>query len=483
MAMLFGRLVRWIRLSLVVLLARSTEAFGPLIRSVALAHLISPTDFGIAVAISITAELGEMLLDIGLDQSAVRQIEHNSGKSVLDTLHTIALFRGIILAFLMAVGALIISTYFRNVEAVFAFASIGGTSLIRSFGNLGIKEAARNYSYSPHANTILIEQTVQTILVIVFAIQFEDYRCMLYGIYASSLAYMIASHVLSPVRWRLGWSGDAASEALSFGLPLIPSGAAVAAGMVGDRFAVGSMLDLATLAEYSVISTASILPRNVILKYLVTLVLPVFVNRRFHGSFQDKSLRDRWTILLCAFGFFFGLGFLVFGQPMLTIVFGQRYNPEQLLVSVVAISACLKCLLQLPVPPALAYGDSRFILLTSVLNFASLIVGIIVLWTTKSLVSFVLGIVVADCVAVTVCIARSIRRYHFLPSLSWALSIGSITLLTTGLVILERIGTITLFERLAVALLLALLFAILVLIQWFLHPERMALIVPAIKQA
>ena len=55
MAMLFGRLVRWIRLSLVVLLARSTEAFGPLIRSVALAHLISPTDFGIAVAISITA--------------------------------------------------------------------------------------------------------------------------------------------------------------------------------------------------------------------------------------------------------------------------------------------------------------------------------------------------------------------------------------------------------------------------------------------
>jgi O-antigen/teichoic acid export membrane protein len=450
----------------ILLVARITEALGPLARSVALAHLISPIDFGIAVSISITAGIGDMVLDFGIQQSAVRQIGRYDDGEVLATLHTLAFLRGFVLCFLLVLGASSISTFLRSSSGSEAFYLLGGTFIIRGCSNLGIVEAARNYSFAPGAKAVLLEQAAQTSVVVAAALIARNYQCMLIGIYASSATYMIASHMLSSRRWQLGWSRDAANEAIRFGAPLIPSGAASALGQVGDRFTIGSLLGPAVLAFYSVTSTAAVLPRNVVIRFLNTLFTPFFVNEHSERS-SKASLRDRWTVSLFGTGFFYSLAFIAMGRPLISLVFGQIYEPEQLFVSAVAIGGCLKFFQQYPIPPALAYGDTRFILYISVLNITSLLLGILVLWVSGSLVAFIFGIAVGDFTAVIISIARSVRRYKFGAFLPSMLLIVSNSLLLMAAAVFAQFDAVELFLRMAFLCAFGAFFA-LILAMWLL---------------
>src|SRR5258708_6013471 len=85
-------------------IAQVSEALGPLARSVAMAHLLLPAEFGIALSISITAGLAEMILDFGIDRSAVRMAGSDDDAQILNTLHTLAVLRGTIASILIWLG-------------------------------------------------------------------------------------------------------------------------------------------------------------------------------------------------------------------------------------------------------------------------------------------------------------------------------------------------------------------------------------------
>jgi O-antigen/teichoic acid export membrane protein len=416
------------RAGVLLLIANIAEAFGPLVRSVALAHLLSPVDFGIAISISAAWAFVNLVLDFGLDQSTVRMNDENDGRDILGTIHSLAVFRGAILALAFGTGGFLIADLVKSHYAASTFTLLSLVFLIQGFNNFGVKRAARNYAFAPQAIVTLVAQIGWTVATLWVASSMGDYRCMLVGLYAASLTGVIASHLLSPIRWRLKWSSSTAREVIRFGIPLVPNGAALAFNGLGDRFAVASLLGPAAVAVYSATMAAAILPRGVVLRFLSSLVLPIFVNQYAEGVIQ-RWVYDRWSVLLCGVGAAYGLGFLAFGKPLLGIVFGATYEPDQLFVSIVAVSICQKFLLQLPVPSAIAFGDSPFLLFVTALSVGSVVLGIGGLLSTKSLIGFVFAVVIGDCVALAIVVHKSLRKYNFNPSMVWMLSVGSLSVL------------------------------------------------------
>jgi hypothetical protein len=114
---------------------------------------------------------------------------------------------------------------------------------------------------------------------------------------------------------------------------------------------------------------------------------------------------------------------------LLGIVFGATYEPDQLFVSIIAVSICQKFLLQLPVPSAIAFGDSPFLLFVTGLSVGSVVLGIGGLLATKSLIGFVFAVVIGDFVALVIVIHKSLRKNNFNSSMVWMLSIGSLSIL------------------------------------------------------
>jgi O-antigen/teichoic acid export membrane protein len=317
---------------------------------------------------------------------------------------------------------------------LWAFWVLAGIVLLRGFGNLGIYERQRAYVYWPVALAFSSSQLAWTIVTIATAWYFRDYSCMVWGLVGSLITYLILSHAFAPRRWRLGWDSQAAQEIISYGRPLIPNGVANAIAAQGDRFVVGSALGTAALAVWNVTMATSVLPRGMIVRVLIGMFMPVFVNR---GAADAKQTRlfDRWAACLSIIVTIYALGLIAFGRPVLGLVFGPSYQPSPLLMSLVAVVTCIKFFTCLPVPPALAFGHTRLVLWNSVSSALSLAIAAACIPWLRSLESFIMVLAATDFVALSFILLRSVAMYGFTRSLLCALvmvplvTLGALTLL------------------------------------------------------
>ena len=396
------------------------EVLLPFVRSVALAHLISPTQFGLATALAVASGFAELVTDVGIHNAAMRQGGKNeNGPRALDTLHTILLVRCGLLGLVLTAIGVPLAHFFHAPEAAWSFTLLGPLALLRGFMHMEVKEVMRDYVYGPDAISVVVGHVAWTVVTIGVAVVADDYRCMLYGLYAQTLFQIVATHLVSKTRFRLGWSREIARETLIYGAPMMPNGVALAVSGMGDRFLIGSFLGLNALALYNVAAMAAFMPRGVVLRLLMAVAVPTFINRGIERAASTRSF-DYWAILLTVLSAFYALSFLCFGGVLVELVFGRQYALGQSLVSALALSVYLKFLLSLPAPPALAFGQTRLILLSSVLAACALAGGALAVFLTEHTLShFILGVVAGEFLAVIWIVARSLKLYAFATSLTW----------------------------------------------------------------
>jgi PST family polysaccharide transporter len=401
-----------------LLLGTGVGVTMPFVRSVALAHLIAPEQLGLATALAVAKGFAETIMDIGLGHSAMRQGGDSSDPTVLATLQTIRLIRAAIVGALLALGGIPLASLFHAPEAAWSFSLLGLASFIGGFANMHVKEVMRRYVYGPEAIASSADDLIFTLVAVAAAFVLQDYRCMLAGILAGAIVYVVVTHVVSPVRWRLGWSRDVAREALVYGAPLMPNGIALALSGIGDRFLIGSLLGLVPLAVYNIGSMAAFMPRGIVLRLLMAVAVPAFINT---GRDAAGSLRafDAWAVLLSAISFLYGLSFLCFGGFLVGLVFGETYAPHQTLATLLAVSVYLKFMITLPTPMALAFGQTRFVLLTSVLAVLAVVFGAAFVAAVPDLTSFLAGMVAGELMALVWIVAKSLRIYEFAQRLTW----------------------------------------------------------------
>jgi PST family polysaccharide transporter len=395
-----------------LLAGNAVDTVLPLVRSVVLAHLLIKEEFGLAIVIAAASGMIETMADFGLQYSAVRCPRSIGPDRYYATLHSVLLIRAALLSVILAAAAPILAWVLGQWHILWAFWVLAGIVLLRGFGNLGIYEHQRAYVYWPVALAFSSSQLAWTIVTIATAWYFRDYSCMVWGLLGSLITYLILSHVLATRRWRLGWDRQAAREIISYGRPLIPNGVANAIAAQGDRFVVGSALGTAALAVWNVTMATSVLPRGMIVRVLIGVFMPVFVNRGIEDAKQTR-LFDRWAACLSIIVTCYALGLIALGRPVLGLVFGPAYQPSPLLMNLVAIVTCIKFFACLPVPPALAFGHTKLVLWNSVSSALSLAIAAAWIPWLRSLESFVMVLAVTDFIALSFILMRSVSMYGF----------------------------------------------------------------------
>jgi PST family polysaccharide transporter len=415
------------RSGVMLLLGSGADVLMPFVRSVALAHLIAPSEFGLAIALAAAIGFADLMADLGLHNSAMRHGGSDT-EDALPTLHTILLIRSTIVGAVLALAGAPLAHLFQAPDAAWSFSVLGLAAFMRGFMHLQISEMMRSYVFGPGALANIAHQLVWTVVTVGAAIVLGDYRSMLFGLLAGSVTWVLASHLLSPSPWRLGWSPAVGREALTYGAPLIPNGLALAAASLGDRFLIGSLLNLAALALYNVGSTAAFMPRGVVTRLLMSVALPTFLTSGDEGSAAGRVF-DYWAVALALTASLYSLAFLCVGSILIGLVFGSGYSLNQDLASLFAISVYLKYMATLPVPPALAFGQTRFILATSVLAALAIGCGALAMLVERDLVFFMRGIVAGELLALLWVVAKSIRLYAFTRSVTWFVTLFPLAVL------------------------------------------------------
>ncbi|SOE00753.1 oligosaccharide flippase family protein [Caenispirillum bisanense] len=386
-----------------------SEVVLALVRNIILARLLLPDQFGIAISLSVVFATAELAADTGFDRSAVRG---GAGDPELrrGTLHTLSLLRGLVIGAIVAACGPLLAHTFGAPEVGWAFALLGVGSVFRGFLNLGIKEVARQYEFWVDAVATGILQLSWTLMVVAFWLVFDDFRAMLYGLLAGQFLYVAASHLLSPYRWRLRFDRTIAAEVLKYGAPLVPNGITLAAKNLGDRLVVGAYFGLSVVGLYNVVMMTALLPRGIIQRLLNSVFMSYFVNQGVDGA-REARLYEAYAYVLSFITMGYVVGFSLFGQPVIGLVFGAEYVPDRLLVDLVAAAMVLKMMMSFCIPPALAFGQTRLVLATSVGGILSLAFAALGAELLGTLPALLVGIAAGEAVIVPAIIVLTARRF------------------------------------------------------------------------
>ena len=329
------------------------EIMLPLIRGVMLAHLLTPEQFGIALTVTIAASILELVTDLGIGQLAIKQREHTA----LGTLHTVLLLRAVPLGILIAALGPVFGAIFHTPGAAWVYSIVGLSSALRGCVHLDMKRSMREHNYNGEALSSISSQLAWTFVSITAASWLHDYRAMVFGTLAATIAYVAVSHIVAKHPWRLDWHRSTASEALRYGGPLAFNGMATALANFGDRTLTGATIGVVQLAQYTALATSAFLPRSAVVKYTNSIVTAHFINAE--GIASRRRTGYVWLAIVSVIASTFGIGYNLFGQVATTFVFGKAYHQPQTIISAVALLGSIRYVSLLSGPPFIGFRTHK----------------------------------------------------------------------------------------------------------------------------
>ena len=312
--------------------------------------------------------------------------------------------------------------------ATWAFAALGAVAALRGFENLGVKSMLRANQFSPEASVIAVSQVALLVVTVAAAWWTGRYDCILWGMLAQTIAVVGLSHMVSPRRWRLGFNRVVITEALRFGRPLLIGGAAASVA-TSDRLIVGAVLGPAAIAVYNVAVGSAMLPRSVMARFVTSALVPLFSRKSMHAD-KVAPLADAWAFGLSCTALVYGLAIALAGGPVLGAVFGPVYQPSQLFMTILGLAVCIRILMLLPVPPALARGDASLVTLASIAPAIAVLLATPILIVTRDPSSFLLTSSIVELLALFWLTRKIAVRLSFSPAPLRLLAIGPPVTLT-----------------------------------------------------
>src|SRR5579859_4154041 len=233
------------------------------VRSVILARLISPKDFGIAAIFAMTFSLLEMVSNLSV-QSLVVQASDGDDPLFQETGQSLLVIRGIANAALLSLLAAPLSYLFGVPEARWAFYWVAAIPLLRAFCHLDVNRIQRNMQFTPqikvdvisnfgvpearwafywvaaipllrafcHLDVNRIQRNMQftpqikvdvisnvgvTLLAWPLASWLHSYAAMLWLLLVQAAIYAVGTHCVAERRYRWSFHRDYARRFFSFG--------------------------------------------------------------------------------------------------------------------------------------------------------------------------------------------------------------------------------------------------------------------------
>lgn len=251
-----------------VTLPRLVTPGSHFIRTIILAHTLSPRNLGIALALTVLISMAELVSDFGLDRYLMSR-NPTDDLAALDAAHALQLGRGLILAIVIWLSAPWIAQLLGAADNAPGFRWCAAILLLRDLAHLEIKQLQRDLHYKPDAIASLLARPAALVAVYPAAVLFGDYRAMVASLLTDAVVYVAASHFLAQNRFRVVPTDRRVwREAIRYSLPLTLNGIGVAASSQLDRALVSNWFGVETLALYALVLNLAVVPSSIALGIL-----------------------------------------------------------------------------------------------------------------------------------------------------------------------------------------------------------------------
>lgn len=342
---------------------RFINRFMTLVRTVILARLLSPNDFGL-MGIAILTLLGvDSFTDTGFYQALV----HKKGKVAryLDAAWTMQFFRCMFLfTILFFAAAPLAAIIFKTPQASSIIRVISFAMIFQALNNIGIvyfqKELMFRKQFKFELSIIVTDISVSVIL----AFLLRNVWALVFGVLAGHLIRLFMSYYLHPYRPKFNFDFKKINELFHYGKWILTSAIFMFLMMQGDNIFVGAFMGATLLGFYLMAYKISEIPTTEVTNVISKVAFPAFTKI----SDAPARLKSAYLKILKLTAFFsFPISTLIFflAAEITTIFLGDIWEPIILPLKVLVVAALLRSLASTVSPVFNAIGrpnlDTRWL--------------------------------------------------------------------------------------------------------------------------
>jgi O-antigen/teichoic acid export membrane protein len=369
---------RFLKGASVLTVSQGLVAASSFLRNVVVARLISVEDFGIATTFSLTISLLEMTSNLALDRVLI-QDDRGDSDAMLASAHLLQFIRGLLMGTILFLAAGPVATLFELPQVTWAFRALAAVPVIRGLVHWDAVSRQRKLDFKATAVVDALPQVTSVLIAYLGAMWLKDYRVMLLVVVGQVALTVGASHVLArrPYRWL--FRRDLASKKLHFGWPLLINGLLMFGIFQGDRVLVGALFDMATLGWYSVAFSLVLLPTLLFAKVCGYLLMPGLSGTK-HDPAKNSEQCLVALVLCFGCGAFLVTFFAIGGKSLLVLAFGEKYNPGNGLLMVLAIAQALRIMRVAPTMIANSQAATKNAMFSNMFRTLALPLAFTVAW-------------------------------------------------------------------------------------------------------
>lgn len=178
------------------------RVFG-LINTIIVARLLVPEDFGLVAIGLTTMQLLQGFSDIGVSQAVVKF--QNADRDDLDTLFTLAMLRGVLIALFLIIAAPFVASFFNDERVFFVFVGVALFPFLTGLINPKFYEFERNLDFSREFWVLVINKLAGVFVSIIVAVVFRTYWAIILGLITNGLIQLILSYAMRAYRPRISF--------------------------------------------------------------------------------------------------------------------------------------------------------------------------------------------------------------------------------------------------------------------------------------
>ncbi len=317
------------------------------IRTIVLARLLAPSDFGLLGFAMLAITTLETFSQTGF-QTALIQKKQGTAK-FLNTAWTVSGIRAILLFVILFTTAPTISNFFNSPDAVWVIRIIALSIIFTGFRNIGLLYFQKELHFNKLFFYEFFSTLIELCLAISLALILRNVWALVWAGLAGQFARLILSYVVHSYRPRLRFDKGEFTELFGFGKWVFASSIIVFIVTQGDDVIVGKMLGIAALGFYQMAYTFSNMPSTEIIQVVSRVMLPAY------SKLQDdlpKLKRAYLKILqLTAFVSAPLAGGIIALAPEFTEIFlGTKWMPAVPVMRILALSGLFRSIISTTSP-------------------------------------------------------------------------------------------------------------------------------------
>jgi len=311
------------------------------IRTIILARLLSPSDFGILGIALLAASTLETFSQTGFQAALIQKKDHI--ESYLDTAWVVSAVRGLLLFLILLFSAPLVAAFFNSPQATMVIKVIAVSTLLSGFRNIGIiffqKDLEFNKQFIYELSATLVDLTIAIILAFIL----RNVWALVWGGLAANFVRLCMSYILHPYRPHVRFDKGVFMQLFGFGKWVLCSTILVFLVTQGDDIFVGRMLGVTALGLYQMAYLISNLPATEISHVISQVTFPAY--SKLQNSLQE--IRNAYLNVLQLVAFVsapLSAGLFILSEPLVGTILGNKWIGCVPIVQVLAIAGLVRSL-------------------------------------------------------------------------------------------------------------------------------------------